>query len=88
MKSARYYYDEMMINYKIYQRGGVNAKSAKNRFMNAAECLAMLDEPNPFHGDISARLDAMVPIRNDVPGVEVITAFDERAIHPEGDANE
>ena len=42
------YYDTMMLNYRKWQRGGVDKKACHARFINAAISLARIGMPNPF----------------------------------------
>lgn len=45
---AFYYYDQMVLNYKRWQQGGVGDRAAHGRFINAAKALAELGMSNPF----------------------------------------
>ena len=45
---AFYYYIQMLLNYKRWQRGGVGDRAAHGRFINAAKALCELNIPNPF----------------------------------------
>lgn len=49
---AFYFYDNMVINYAKYMRGGVGSKAARGCFMNAATSLARLGLPNPFEHEV------------------------------------
>lgn len=42
------YYDDMMLNYFKWQKGGVDSKACHGRFINAAIALAQQGMPNPF----------------------------------------
>lgn len=52
MNEAFRYYDDMVINYKKWQRGGIDKNISHNKFINAAISLARLGMPNPFNGDL------------------------------------
>ena len=43
------YYDEMVINFKKWQKNGIDKNASHNRFINAAIALAQLNIPNPFN---------------------------------------
>ena len=75
VNAAREAYFSLLTNYEIYKRGEFDKQSAYNRFVNAAENLAKANVPNPFRE--MAELEApMVRPRDDVPGVQVVTAVD------------
>lgn len=59
---AFYHYDNMVINYQKYLRGGVGSKAAYGKFINAAIALAQLKMPNPFTYDHSEPNAAKTPV--------------------------
>lgn len=57
MNEAFALYDTMIVNYRIWKRGGVDKNAAYGRFLNAAQSLAALGEANPFRDKHIVRAD-------------------------------